>query len=83
VRRRYVVVLLGTGGSVRSQRAELSKQRSEADAQAAARRERARLSHLRPEAARNYRVVVEFDGRPLDDALPVASNANGGAVGSA
>ncbi len=61
-RKRYIVVIVGETGSSAAQRSEVSRHRSERDAQVVAQEERERLGGLHGESTGQYRVIVEREG---------------------
>jgi hypothetical protein len=61
-RKRYTVVIVGETGSSAAQRSEVSRHRSERDAQIAAQDERDRLGGMHGDATGQYRVIVEREG---------------------
>jgi hypothetical protein len=61
-RKRYTVVIVGEAGSSAAQRSEVSRHRSERDAQIAAQYERERLGGMHGDRTGQYRVTVEREG---------------------
>jgi len=68
LRKRYTVVVVGEGGMALAQRSEVSRHRSEREARAAADEARGRLAVMHGDRAGSYRVIVERDGEPVQDA---------------
>jgi hypothetical protein len=62
LRKRYTVVIVGETGSSAAQRSEVSRHRSERDAQIVAQEERERLGGMHGDATGQYRVIVEREG---------------------
>lgn len=64
-RKRYTVVIVGETGSSAAQRSEISRHRTERDAQLAAQHERTRLGSMHGDQTGQYRVVVEREGEVI------------------